>query len=124
MCNFLSSVGSWIGVNAIALAALVVAIVALEVGRRTLDRMKEQFDEERKERQDQAIAEQRYAIFQQLDLLVLHYIALIARQKGGSIQTAYAYDANAIRRSILILLARPTIMASEEISHIIAIING
>ena len=127
MCGFISSVWNWISVNPsldVAVVAVIVAVVVPIWGvRRTLNEQREQVLADRREREEQAIADQRYAIFQELDKLLLHYAAVIAREMGGSIQTAYSYDPKAIRRAILILLTSPTRMKKDERKSILAAVT-
>ncbi len=128
MCNIINSFGSWIESNAVALAALVVAVVAVRVAisqaRKTIEIAKWQVEQTIKQEQLQAIAEQRYAIFQQLDLLLLYYGAIIHRQQGGGILAAYSLDPKEIRRKILILLTSPTQMEKNEIKSILGAVSS
>ncbi len=127
MCEVIDSVGSWIGTNAIALAALAVAVatvnVTLRMGQQTLNRMKEQFDDERQERQDRATAEQRYEIFLKVDELMWHYqfkqLNEKMSEKVGTVPD-FMPKPRSTHLEIIRLLNRPTGMSKDEITFILS----
>ena len=110
MCETINSNGNWIGANAIAVVALAVAILQGWL-------MIWQVKKAQREQEKNALAEQRYAIFENVDSLLISYINLIRFNHGNTTPDP------TFRREILRLLASPTTMKSEEIKFILGAIS-
>ena len=113
MCETINSVVSWLLSNFSLVVALAAVIVTLIVGRRTLELMKEQFNQEQKERQAQALGDQRYSILLELNNLREHYRREIGRAADRGDGNRKLDELIPIRHRIRLLLFRPP-MGEEE----------
>jgi hypothetical protein len=121
MCEVINATVNWTLQNPSLIVSIVAVIVTLRVGRRTISLMQEQAREARKERQDQALAEQRYEIYLALKDLVNYYF-LISQPTDMPLIDIDMTEAIPIKQKVRELLSRPTIMKKDEISEIYKVV--